>query len=148
MRLTGIRVSAMLTKAVVIALVGAVEASAQTSLSGAWTFTVDLDGSITYPAVTLMQDGMTLTGHYSSEGLGENDITGTVSEMKITIMFSADPGLGMVVGDHDRPVDPGKGLELGMVRFVQDKAFKGGQIDGKVAPHRGVGLILVTLRQG
>ncbi len=92
-----IRIGTMLATALVIALVGAVEASAQMSLSGAWTFTVDLDGSITYPAVTLMQDGMTLTGHYSSEGLGENDITGTVSEMKITIMFSADPGVGQVI---------------------------------------------------
>ncbi len=92
-----IRISTMLATALVIALAGAVEASAQMSLSGAWTFTVDLDGSITYPAVTLVQDGETLTGHYSSEGLGENDITGTVSEMKITIMFSADPGLGQVI---------------------------------------------------
>ncbi len=92
-----IRMTTMLATALVIALVGAVEASAQMSLSGAWTFTVDLDGSITYPAVTLVQDGETLTGHYSSEGLGENDITGTVSEMKITITFSADPGLGQVI---------------------------------------------------
>ncbi|MCH8812476.1 MAG: hypothetical protein IID07_11650 [Gemmatimonadetes bacterium] len=92
-----IRVTKMLAAAIVIALAGAVEASAQMSLTGAWTFTVDLDGSITYPAVTLVQDGETLTGHYSSEGLGENDITGTVSEMKITIMFSADPGLGQVI---------------------------------------------------
>ncbi len=92
-----IRISTMLATALVIALAGAVEASAQTNLSGAWTFTVDLDGSITYPAVTLVQDGETLTGHYSSEGLGENDITGTVSEMKITIMFAADPGLGQVI---------------------------------------------------
>ncbi len=85
-----IRISTMLATALVIALAGAVEASAQTSLSGAWTFTVDLDGSITYPAVTLMQDGMTLTGHYSSEGLGENDITGTVDGSEIKIMFTAD----------------------------------------------------------
>ena len=92
-----IRVTTMLAAAIVIALTGAVEASAQMSLTGAWTFTVDLDGSITYPAVTLVQDGETLTGHYSSEGLGENDITGTVSEMKITIMFAADPGLGQVI---------------------------------------------------
>ena len=92
-----IRVTKMLAAAILIALAGAVEASAQMSLTGAWTFTVDLDGSITYPAVTLVQDGETLTGHYSSEGLGENDITGTVSEMKITIMFSADPGLGQVI---------------------------------------------------
>ena len=91
-----IRISTMLATALVIALAGAVEASAQMSLSGAWTFTVDLDGSITYPAVTLVQDGETLTGHYSSEGLGENDITGTVSGSEITITFAADLG-GMVI---------------------------------------------------
>ena len=85
-----IRISTMLATALVIALAGAVEASAQTNLSSAWTFTVDLNGSITYPAVTLVQDGETLTGHYSSEGLGENDITGTVDGSEIKIMFTAD----------------------------------------------------------
>ena len=86
----GIRVSRMLAAAVVIALVGAVEASAQTNLSSAWTFTVETDQGITNPAVTLVQDGMTLTGHYSSEALGENDLTGTVEGMEIKIMFTAD----------------------------------------------------------
>ena len=85
-----IRMSTMLATAIMIALAGAVEASAQTNLSSAWTFTVDLNGSITYPAVTLVQDGETLTGHYSSEGLGENDITGTVDGSEIKIMFTAD----------------------------------------------------------
>ncbi len=92
-----IRVTKMLAAAIVIALTGAVEASAQMSLTGAWTFTVYIDGGINYPAVTLVQDGETLTGHYSSEQLGENDITGTVSEMKITFMFAMDPGLGQVI---------------------------------------------------
>ncbi len=85
-----IRVSRMLSAAVVIALVGAVEASAQTNLSSAWAFTVETDQGITNPAVTLVQDGMTLTGHYSSEALGENDLTGTVEGMEIKIMFTAD----------------------------------------------------------
>ena len=85
-----IHVGKMLTAAVVIALVGAVEANAQTNLSSAWTFTVETDQGITNPAVTLVQDGMTLTGHYSSEALGENDLTGTVEGMEIKIMFTAD----------------------------------------------------------
>ncbi len=91
-----IRISTMLATALVIALAGAVEASAQTSLSGAWTFTVITDMGVTNPAVTLEQDGETLTGHYSSEGLGENDITGTVNGSEITITFAADLG-GMVI---------------------------------------------------
>ncbi len=91
-----IRIGQMLAAAVVIALAGAVEASAQVNLSSAWTFTVDVDGAITNPAVTLVQDGMTLTGHYSSETLGENDVTGTVEGSDIMIMFTADLG-GMPV---------------------------------------------------
>jgi len=85
-----IRISTMLATALVIALAGAVEASAQTNLSSAWTFTVETDTGITNPAVTLVQDGMTLTGHYSSEALGENDLTGTVDGSEIKIMFTAD----------------------------------------------------------
>ncbi len=85
-----IRTSRMLATALVIALAGAVEASAQTNLSSAWTFTVETDTGITNPAVTLVQDGMTLTGHYSSEALGENDLTGTVDGSEIKIMFTAD----------------------------------------------------------
>ncbi len=91
------RVSGMLAMAVVIALAGAVDASAQTAdVASAWTFTVTTEMGVTTPAVTLVQDGMTLTGHYSSEGLGENDLTGTVSGSEITFTFAADLG-GMVV---------------------------------------------------
>ena len=97
MKLNITGVSGMLTTAMAIALIGAVEASAQTlNLTGAWTFTVDSDAGITYPAVTLEQDGETLTGHYSSENLGENDLTGTVAGSEITIEFPADLG-GMVL---------------------------------------------------
>ena len=91
-------VSRVLTTAIVTVLVGTVEASAQTAnVAGAWVFTVTTEQSgTTTPAVTLEQDGMTLTGHYSSENLGEADLTGTVNESEITFSFDADLG-GMVV---------------------------------------------------
>ncbi len=92
MKFTNIRVGRLLTTAIMIALAGAVEASAQTDLTGAWTFTVSSDAGITYPAVTLEQDGETLTGHYASEGLGEADFSGSVSGSEITFMFSVDVG--------------------------------------------------------
>ena len=93
MKFETIRVSGMLVAAFAIALAGAVDASAQTAnVAGAWTFTVDSDAGITYPAVTLEQDGEALTGHYSSENLGENDLTGTVSGSEIRITFTADLG--------------------------------------------------------
>ena len=93
MKFRTIRVSGMLATAIAIALAGTVEASAQTAnVAGAWTLTVDSDAGITTPSVTLVQDGETLTGHYSSENLGENDLTGTVSGSDIRFSFTADLG--------------------------------------------------------
>ena len=93
MKFKTIRVSGMLATAIAIALAGAVEVSAQTAnVAGAWTLTVDSDQGITTPAVTLVQDGEALTGHYSSETLGENDLTGTVSGSDIRFTFTADLG--------------------------------------------------------
>ena len=67
------------------------QASAQTAdVAGAWTLTVSTDNAITNPSLTLVQDGETLTGHYSSEALGENDIRGMVSGSTVTIRFMAD----------------------------------------------------------
>ena len=98
MKFSSIRLSGMLATAIVIAIAGAVEASAQTAdVAGAWTFTVTtaVTGTST-PAVRLEQDGETLTGHYSSENLGEADLTGTVSGSEITFTFSPD-ALGELV---------------------------------------------------
>ncbi len=87
-----IRLSGMLATAIAIALAGVVEASAQTAdVAGAWTFTVTTgEAGTTTPAVVLEQDGETLTGHYSSENLGEADLTGRVSGSEITFTFSVD----------------------------------------------------------
>ena len=129
-----IRVSGILATAIVIAHAGAIEASAQTvSLSGAWTFTVTTEASgVTNPAVTLEQDGMTLTGHYSSAQLGENDLSGTVSGMEITFTFDVDLG-GMVIdvtysgtvdedGEISGTLDIGGGLVTGTFTAVRGEA--------------------------
>ena len=129
-----IRVSGILAAAIVIALAGAVEASAQTAnLSGAWTFTVTTEVSgVTNPAVTLEQDGMTLTGHYSSAQLGENDLSGTVTGMEITFTFDVDLG-GQVIevtysgtveedGEISGTLDIGGGLVTGTFTAVRGEA--------------------------
>ena len=62
------------------ALTVAEHAAAQTAdVAGTWTFRVTTDQSVTTPTVTLEQNGETLTGHYSSETLGEQEVEGTVS---------------------------------------------------------------------
>ena len=59
-------------------------------VSGKWTFTVQTDAGGGTPTVTLKQDGEKLTGHYSSQNLGEADLTGTVKGQDIKFSFSAD----------------------------------------------------------
>ena len=72
-------------------LASAEQVSAQTAdVAGDWTLTVSTDTGVTNPSLTLVQDGETLTGRYSSEALGTNDIRGTVSGSSVTIRFMAD----------------------------------------------------------
>ncbi len=86
-------VGALAVAATAITFGGTEQASAQTvDASGAWAFVVtqDTGGEPTTPSLTLEQDGETLTGHYSSDSLGEADVTGTVDGSTVTISFEAD----------------------------------------------------------
>jgi hypothetical protein len=89
MRLDRIRMGGALIAAAVIMFAGAEQASAQVSMTGSWTLEVTTDNGVTMPELTLEQDGMTLTGHYSSETLGENDVTGTVEGNDVVVSFIA-----------------------------------------------------------
>ena len=115
MRPTRIRVRRMLTTAISIALAGAVKASAQTvDFAGAWTFTVTTtETGSTTPSVTFEQDGETLTGRYSSEGLGEADLSGTVSGSEITFTFSADLGDVTYTGTVDEEGEISGTMDIG-----------------------------------
>ena len=66
-----------------------VAASAQVNVSGTWTLSVSTDNGVTTPSMTLEQNGSALTGHYSSETLGEQEVSGTVDGRSVTISFSA-----------------------------------------------------------
>ena len=63
---------------------------AKTDVTGKWTFTVQTDAGTGTPTVTLKQDGEKLTGHYSSQTLGEADLTGTVEGEDVKFSFNAD----------------------------------------------------------
>ncbi|HZR22838.1 MAG TPA: hypothetical protein VFA59_04565 [Vicinamibacterales bacterium] len=65
-------------------------AAQKTDLTGKWTFTVTTDAGTGTPTVTLKQDGEKLTGHYSSQTLGEADLTGTVKGEDVKFSFNAD----------------------------------------------------------
>ena len=71
-------------------------ASAQAlDMTGTWTMQVQSQNGPATPTMTLQQSGTTLTGHYSSETLGEHDVMGTVSGRNATVTFEAEiEGLG------------------------------------------------------
>ena len=64
-------------------------ASAQVDMNGTWSMEVESQNGITNPSMMLEQDGMSLSGHYSSETLGEQDVTGSVSGSNVTVGFNA-----------------------------------------------------------
>jgi hypothetical protein len=78
---------------VVFASVAAAAQAAQgakVDLTGNWVFTVTTDAGTGEPTVTLKQDGEKLTGHYSSQVLGDVDLTGTVKGQQISFAFSTN----------------------------------------------------------
>jgi hypothetical protein len=78
----------LLVPIIVLATASIPSASAAQSgpvdLTGKWLFTVNTDGGSGTPTVTLTQKGDSLTGHYSSQLLGEADLKGTVKDGKFS----------------------------------------------------------------
>ena len=64
--------------------------ASKVDVTGKWVFTVQTDAGTGTPTVTLKQDGEKLTGHYSSETLGEADLTGTVKGTDVKFSFTAN----------------------------------------------------------
>lgn len=106
MRFNRIGLVAMLTVATALVFSDVEQASAQTAdVAGTWTLTVTTDNGVTNPVLTLEQDGETLTGHYSSEALGEEDVTGIVNGSMVTISFTADLGGQMAPVSYRGTID-------------------------------------------
>ena len=71
----------------IVASKAAAQAETKTDVSGKWLFSVTTDAGTGTPTVTLKQQGDSLTGHYSSQTLGEADLKGTIKDGKITFRF-------------------------------------------------------------
>jgi hypothetical protein len=72
-------------------LVSAGALDAQVNMTGTWALEVDIQGSITNPSLTLTQEGMAITGSYSSAELGETDaVTGTVDGNTVNVVIEVD----------------------------------------------------------
>ena len=59
-------------------------------ITGKWLFTVTSSAGTGTPTVTLKQQGDSLTGHYSSQLLGEQDLLGTVKDLSFSFTIHAE----------------------------------------------------------
>lgn len=62
---------------------------AKVDVTGAWVFTVESAAGKSNPTVTFKQDGEKLTGQYTSQLMGEAQLTGTVKGQAIEFAISA-----------------------------------------------------------
>jgi hypothetical protein len=65
------------------------QAEKRVDVTGKWIFTVTTDAGSGTPAVTLKQQGDSLTGHYSSQIFGEVPFKGTIKDGKIVFSFAS-----------------------------------------------------------
>jgi hypothetical protein len=59
------------------------------NLSGTWRFTVTTDAGTGTPTVTLKQQGDSLSGSYSSQIFGEQQVKGSVKDREFSFAFTA-----------------------------------------------------------
>jgi hypothetical protein len=64
--------------------------AATVDVTGVWAFTVESAAGTGTPTVTFRQEGEKLTGHYSSQLLGEAELTGTLKGQAIEFTVAAD----------------------------------------------------------
>ena len=88
--MTGSSIRSIVTFVLGVALMGIPSSlEAQVDFAGSWTLSVTTDNGVTNPSLNLQQDGVRLTGMYSSEALGEQNVRGLVDGNDVMIRFNA-----------------------------------------------------------
>jgi hypothetical protein len=120
---------AVVAAVVTIAFAGAarIGAQAKVDITGKWIFNVQTDAGTGTPTVTFKQDGEKLTGHYSSQTLGEADLTGTVKGQNVHFTFTADLGGQAAPVTYDATIE-GKDAMKGTIDIA---GVAGGTFTGK-----------------
>jgi len=102
---TRVRFIGAFVAAAALFLVPASPLSAQVNMTGTWVMEVDVDGAISNPELVLEQDGMVLSGTYTSAQLGEAPATGSVEGTTVTVSFEAEVQGQALPGEYTGTVD-------------------------------------------
>jgi len=114
MRQAGMRmvIAAAVLVTAFLAVPAAQTAQAKVDVTGIWAFEVQTENGTGTPQLTFKQEGEKLTGHYSSQMLGDADLTGTVKGQAIQFVVAANV--------------QGNAIELSFVGTIESKdAMKG-----------------------
>jgi hypothetical protein len=79
-----------LTVIVVSLAAAAVAQTAKVDVSGVWIFSVESAAGSSSPTVTFKQEGEKITGHYSSQLVGEAPLVGTVKDQTIDFTITGE----------------------------------------------------------
>jgi hypothetical protein len=105
-------VAAAIIVTALLAVPAAQTAQAKVDVTGIWAFEVQTENGTGTPQLTFKQDGEKLTGRYSSQFLGEAELSGTVKGQAIEFVVAANV--------------QGNAVELSFVGTIESKdAMKG-----------------------
>jgi|SRR5207249_12312124 hypothetical protein len=79
-----------LTVIVVSLTAAAVAQTAKVDVSGVWIFSVESAAGSSSPTVTFKQEGEKITGHYSSQLVGDAPLVGTVKDQTIDFTITGE----------------------------------------------------------
>ena len=97
-----------------LAVTAAQTAPAKVDVTGIWAFEVQTENGTGTPQLTFKQEGEKLTGHYSSQMLGEAELTGTVKGSAIEFVVAANV--------------QGNAIELSFVGTIENKDSMKGKV--------------------
>lgn len=125
---------APLALALAVAWTAPAPTSAQTAdLAGTWNLSVEVNGNVTTPTLTLAQSADTLTGTYASETLGEARVRGMVDGSDFTVRFNAEMQGQTIPVTYEGTLQE-DGTLAGTIELA------GGQITGTFTARRGDGV--------
>ena len=81
------------------------QAPTPTDVTGKWLLTVTTTAGTGTPTLTLTQRGDSLTGHYSSQVLGEADVKGVIKGTAITFRMQVELQGTPITVSYDGTVD-------------------------------------------
>ena len=106
------------------------QAAAKVDLTGKWLFTVTTDNGTGTPTVTFRQQADSLTGHYSSQLLGEADFKGAVKGKEFSFAMGLNVQGQALTVTYSGTIESADSLK-GSVDFG---GFGGGTFTGKRQP--------------